>query len=701
MQDFLSKAFQKMTGGLKEIKDVSDQPQDEINLVEHIKGKIQDVRSSGSRVAQEGIWMTNYAYLMGYDSVYYDSAARQFRSTNMSTRTINRNRLYVNKVLPTCQRRQARLTKNPPKWELRPDSSSEKSRVQARFEKNLLEYYYDKEQILEKRQDMMMGLMQCGHYYMGVCWNDEKGEFLTKEKQAMEGMENAMSNEAMLEYEHEGDIEVDVISPFEIFVDPLATNLREAKWAIRAKVRKIDYFRERFPERGHLVKEEGAWLLSAQYEMRIQSMTGQGPAQTGIENQMKHAAIEMIYWERPCKKYPKGRQIICANGVLLEDKELPVGEIPLSKFDDVSITGKYYSEAIVTHLRPIQDQYTRLISKRAEWTNRLLAGKYMAARGAELMQESMTDQSGEIVWYTPVPNAVNGGAPVAVPLPVMPSYAYEEEDKLNAMFYDIAGEGEISRGILPAAGIPAIGMQLLLEQDETRVGTVTAQHEYALAHLSKLILMYLEEYVTNERLVKIADPNSQYIIEKWTGADLKSKHDVIVVRGSTAPQSLAVRRNEIMNLWQIGLMGDPADPQVRQKVLQQLEFGDVNAVWQDQSIDMAQIKKTMELIEMGAVPEVNELDNHALHIQEKNRFRKTDAFDQWDAEKQGILIADIEEHVQMLMKLTAPQFGMNPNAENDTAAGVEAIASAGEDVMKTDLADMQAKQELEGATDGL
>ena len=381
-----------MTGELTEITDPSDQPQDEIDLIAHVKNKIQDVRTSGSRVAQEGIWMTNYAYLMGYDSVYYDTAARQFRATGMGTRTINRNRLFVNKVLPTCQRRQARLCKNPPKWEVRPDNSTEQAKDQARFEKNLLEYYIDKEKVLQKRQDMMMGLMQCGHYYMGVSWNDEKGEFLTKKK----SIENALSNEAQadlqqeaeveLEYEYEGDVEVEIISPFEIFVDPLATNLEEARWAIRAKVRKIDYFRERYPERGMLVKEEGAWLLSAQYEMRIQSMTGQGPAQTGIENQMKHAAIEMIYWERPSKKYPKGRQVICANGVLLEDKELPCGEIPIVKFDDVPITGKYYSEAIVTHLRPIQDQYNRLITKRAEWTNRLLAGKYFAARGSELQQ---------------------------------------------------------------------------------------------------------------------------------------------------------------------------------------------------------------------------------------------------------------------------------------------------------------------------
>lgn len=658
--DFLKKAFDKMMGtNLGPIKDVSEQPKDQTDLVGYIKSKVQEVRQTGSRVSQEGVWMTNYAYLMGFDSVYYDTNTRQYRMTGNAQSTLRRDRVHVNKVLPTCQRRQARICKNAPKWEIRPDNATQEAKDQARFEKNLLEYYIDKERVLQKRQDMMMGLQQCGHYYLLPYWNDEKGELLQSETIDPE------TGESKTEYEHEGDLGIDLVSPFEIFVDPLATTIEDAQWAVRAKVRKIDYFRTRYPERGALVKEEDAWLLSAQYEMRIQSLTGQGPSQTGIVTQMQHAAIEMIYWEKPSKNHPKGRQIICANGVLLEEKELPIGEIPLVKFDDVPITGKYYSEAIVTHLRPIQDQYNRLISKRAQWTNKLLAGKYMAARGTELQQEAMTDQSGEIVYYTPVPNAPNAGAPTAMNIPVMPQYAYAEEDKLNEMFYDIAGEGEISRGILPAAGIPAIGMQLLLEQDETRISTVTAQHEYAFARLGRFILMYLEKCVKNERLLKIADPNFQYVVKHWTGEDVISKHDVIVIRGSTAPSSLAVKRNEIMNVWQSGLLGNPADPNVQQKVLQSLEFGDVSGVWEDQSIDMAQIKTTLQQIEKGIQPEVNELDNHALHIQEKNRYRKSEKFATLEPLIQALLINDIESHVRELMKITAPQFGMNPNRETD------------------------------------
>lgn len=676
----MAKLSGAQSGDLPKVEHSSDQPQDQIDLAAHIKNKVQEVRNSGSRTSQEGIWMTNYAYLMGYDSVYYDTNTRQYRINGRAGVGLRRDRLHVNKVLPVCQRRSARICKNPPKWEIRPDNSSEEAKDTARLEKNVLEFYIEKERVMQKRQEMMMGLMQCGHYYLGVSWNDEKGELLQAPRSPMEGAidldEGLATEEAAIEpsqpldsvetepdYEFEGDIQIDVVSPFEMFFDPLATTVPDAKWCIRAKVRKLDYFKSRWPERGPAVKEEGAWLMSVQNELRIQSLTGQGPSQTGVQSQMKDCAIELAYYETRSKKHPEGRLVIMANDIILEDKALPKGLIPFVKFDDVPITDKFYPEAIVTHLRPVQDQYNKLITKRAQWTNLMLVGKWKAPRGAQLSQEAINDQSGEVVYYENVPGAIQGVE--AVQVPVIPQYAYTEEDKLNAMFYDIAGEGEISRGILPAAGIPAIGMQLLLEQDETRISSVTSQHEYAFAELYKLMLIYLEEFVTNERLLKIADPYDQFIVKKWKGEQLKSSHDVIVTRGSTAPTTLATKRNDIMNMYNLGALGTPGTPEALQRMVQQMEFGDVNQVWEDQSVDKAQIRQDIEKIELGKVPEVNEFDNHALHLQEKNRYRKSDKFKLLDPTRQGVLMANMEMHLQELMKITAPQFGLSPNPDTD------------------------------------
>lgn len=592
--------------------------------------------------------MTNVAYVLGFDGIYYDTSARQFRTVNQPNSLLRRNRVRVNKILPTLQRRTARLCKNLPRFEVRPDDGTQEARDRARNEEQILEFYFDKERIPEKRIQLTMGLQQCGHYYLKVGWDANKGEFL----------QDPETGEMM----QEGDLSVEVFSAFECFPDPLAKTLDDCKKFTTAKVRKLDYFKTHYPERGHLVKEEGAWLLSVQYEARINTLAGLGPTSSGIANQIEGCAIELCHYEEPSNKHPKGRLIVTANGVLLKESELPAGEIPFAKFDDVIVAGKYFSEAVCTHLRPIQDQYNRTISSRAAWVNRCAHGKYIAAKGHGIIQEGFNDQSGEIVEYDPLPGVPE---PHAIQVPVIPSYMYEEEDKLNQNFYDISGEGDISRGVLPAAGIPAIGMQLLLEQDETRISIETTQHEYAFARCGRLMLKYLEKFVTNERLLKLTGPDGDYQIKTWTGEDLTSKHDVIVKRGSLAPASKAQKRNDLINLYTQGLLGPIGDPQVITKLLRNLEFGDLQDVWKDQSLDMGQTKKKIAMIEAGIAPDVHEADNHTLAWQEMNRYRKSDKYDALKPEVQAIFDQVMEEHLQEMMKITAPMGGMSPDPATD------------------------------------
>lgn len=644
--DFIKQASDLLFGDEKKKQDASMSKQ-QLDLISHIKQKVQDVRTSGSRVSHEGIWMTNIAYTLGFDSIYYDTNTRQFRVIGRPNAFLRRNRIHVNKILPTLQRRLARLCKNPPKFEIRPDDGTEQAKDRARLEKKVLDHYWNKDRIQEKRLTTIMGAQQTGHHWMKVCWDDQIGEMVGQDEEG--------------NYIYEGDVTVEPVSAFEMFADPLAKSFDECQWVIQARIRKLDYFRSHYGDLGKEVKEEDAWLLSLQYEARINSMTGQGPAQTGVQFQLKNSAIEIAYYEKRSSKHPFGRMVVIANNLVLEDKPLPCGEIPFVMFSDIPITGKFLPEAVVTHLRPVQDQYNRLISMRAAWTNKLLTGKYLAAKGSDLDEEAINDQSGEVVYYNPVPNSA---PPQAMTIPTIPQYAYAEEDKLNAMFYDIAGEGEVSRGILPSSSIPAIGMQLLLEQDESRIGVITEQHEHSFARLGRLMLMYAEEYIKTPRMLKIAGPNDQYVMKKFTGEDLASNHDVIVIRGSLAPSSTAVKRNDILNFYQSGLYGNPQDPSVVQKVLKSLEFGDVDGAWEDQALDMAQIKFNIEQIERGEQPEAHELDNHPLHIQEKNRYRKTEKFRNMDVNRKALLINDIEQHLKWMGKIAGSMSGMPANPDD-------------------------------------
>lgn len=626
--------------GVSPIDEGTDQPLADKKLASFVKEKVEESRRSSSRISNEGVWMTNIAYLLGFYGVYFDTTLRQYQpAQNNNTTYMTRNKLQVNKILPTIQNRLARLCKNPPKYEVRPNSNECHDKEAATLALQVLNFVMDKEKATTKRQELYMWMQEIGHSYIKVYWDDQSGEpLIDPDTDEMDG--------------YEGDVKLDVVPGLEVFPDPLAKNLDECQWIAQAKLRKLDYFKTHYPERGELVKEEGAWLLSTQYETRINSLNVRGQGQTGAQAFAKNCAIEIIYYERRTQKYPNGRMIVTANGILLMDKDLACGEIPLVKFDDVLIGGKYYSESLITHIRPLQDQFNRLYSQRTSWVNKLLAGKYLAPKGHGIIQESFDDTSGEIIEYNPGPQ---GQKPEALVTPMIPNYAYQEEDRIQGSMFDISGINEISRGQVPTAGIPAIGMQFLMEQDDTRIGIVTENNENGWAAVGSLILKYVEKYYELPRLIKIAGPRLEYTVKSLVGKDINHNTDVMVIRGSTLPGSKVLRRQEILNLRSQGLFGNPNDPQVIQKVMDMLEYGDSYLAWEEQGVDMVQIENDLELIEKEIIPELNEFDNHELHIKRKNLYRKSDKIKKLSDTAQKILIFDIERRVQLLTMSRNPQ----------------------------------------------
>lgn len=633
----------------EQLTDVSNQPKEDIELVSFIRRKVDDSRSQATRIANEGIWMTNIAYILGFDNIFYDPQLRQFRPSGAASsgtpNFVRRNRVHENIILPAVQNRLARMLKSPPKYDVSPNSMDEEDKEAARLGIDVINGVFDRQKVLQKRIQLGMWIQECGHGYVHVSFDDELGDpILDPETDEIIG--------------HEGDIRVEVASAFECFQDPLAQTFEDCFWFARCKVRKLDYFRTRYPERGHLVKEEGVWLLSQQYEMRINTMNTVGPSSSGTAEQMKGAAIEISYYEKPSKNHPNGRHIISANGVLLKNKGLQVGEIPYAKFDDIIVAGKYFSETPVTHARPIQDQYNKSLVKCSEWTNRLLAGKYIAAKGHGLIQEALNDQSGEVVEYDPVPGAAE---PHAMSLPVIPQYVYTERQELKKSLYEMFGLSEVSRGQLPSASIPAQGINLLLEQDETRIGIEVEAQEHAWARVGMLILKFADKCFITDRKLKTKGENQECLVRTYNGAMLRKNFDVTVVRGSTVPNSKVLKRQDIMNLYNSGLLGDPNDPSVKQQVLGQMEYGEEAESWKKYHLNKGQVQRTIKQLEQGIQPVVDEKDNHLMHLDEKNNYRLSERWDRLPPQIQEMFQLDMAQHTQYLVGQMNPQLATPPD----------------------------------------
>lgn len=675
---FLDRAKERLFGSIDgesvKLTDAREQSEEDKAIVTFVRNKLEEVRQSSARVAQEAINLTNTAYLCGFDSIYFDGVSRQFKPIAQPSTFLKKNRVHVNRILPTIQNRQAKLLKNVPRWDVRPNSSDEEDKDAARLSQQVIVQLWDQLNINRKRLVLTMWLQQCGSAYKKVSWDPSLGRKKVLPK------ENAETGQTEYEIVSEGDMRVDVCSFFEIYPDPLAKDWDELQYLIQAKVRPLTYFPQHFPERGDLVKEEDCWLNSLVMESRINSITTATGASGSNANQTKNSAIELSYYEKASKKHPYGRHIIVANGVKLKDDILPIDEIPFSKFDDIIVGGKFNAEAIITHLRPLQDQLNKGKTMRAAFLNRMLTGKMISARGHNLAQEAFNDQSGEWIKYDPIQSAPE---PHALDMPTIPNYAYEEEKTLKEDIDDTAGINATSRGQLASGSIPAIGMQLLVEQDDTRVGVETEGMEYSYADLGRILLKFVDKYYETERLLKIIGEDMEYCIKEFKGSDIRKSFDVHVIRGSTLPGSKVLKRQEIINLHQQGYFGNPADPTTVQNVMSMLEFGDEYKGWKRHSLRMAQIQRGIAMIEeQGVKPPVSEFDDHALWMQELNDYRITEKFLTLPYESQVIVVSLINEHNDWILQLTGA--GDNPNNDPElkpTDAAQQAEATAKQDAM--------------------
>jgi hypothetical protein len=185
--------------------------------------------------------------------------------------------------------------------------------------------------------------------------------------------------------------------------------------------------------------------------------------------------------------------------------------------------------------------------------------------------------------------------------------------------------------------------------------------------------MLLVQYWDTEHIVKIVGKEDAFSTELLSGADLKRATDVRIEPGSSLPQSKAARQAFIMDLManayippeegldmlEIGgtkKLLDQLKNDKRQAQRENIKFKRMGA----RDIAMYEEQFSLNIQEGGIQPDeidpetgqplqaplmipVHDFDNHEVHIQEHDRFRKSQAWETLPPEVQQLM----QSHVQM------------------------------------------------------
>ncbi len=559
-------------------------------------------RRKEERKFLERQWKLNLNYLSG----------NQYCEVDLTGEVVEEEKYYgwqsrsvFNHIAPIIDTRLAKLSRVRPTMTVRASGGEDKDLKTAEISTEILNSTYQRIGLDNVIKKATIWSETLGTSFYKVLWNNQKGKILGEKDGAQI---------------KEGDVEVFAVSPFEIFPDSIfKSEIEELKSIIHARAIDVDTIYENYDKR---VIAEDLDVFSLTKNEDVFTYASQNKK---ISSTLKNHALVLEKYIAPSKEYPNGRLIIVTKDALLYDGELPYKNgvelkraFPFIKQTSLSRAGNFFGESIIERLIPLQRAYNAVKNRKYEFMNRISMGVLKVEDGSvdtdELIDEGLSP--GKIIVYRQgarPPEIMNSNS---VPI----DFTYEEERLYNE-FVTISGTSEISRSFnLSKQAMSGAALELLIEQDETRLSVTAESVRSAVKEIAKHILRIYKQFATSTRIMKNAGTGKAVKLFYFKSSDISSD-DVIFDTQNEITQTPAQKKTSMLEMLRTGLLSDDngvISLRTKGKILDILGYGSL-----DNTQDLANLhrsKAEKENIDMLLVDvTVDDYDNHEVHLEEHLR----------------------------------------------------------------------------------
>ena len=530
----------------------------------------------------ERAWKINLSFYKGKQYVFYNKRTRRIESlaTEDGDKPRYRVRIVANQISPNSMGLLARLTKSKPQFFATPTSAGYENQKATQVAENLLEHWWSKFSLSEKREEAMLWSIICGNGFWKISWDDKVGSSVKVmvdpvngnpiidplvERLFRENMDSMNVDSSQFETEvFEGDIRVDVMSPFNVFLDDSAQVFEDCQYAFCSHPMGVEEVYNRFGIR-----------LKANAVNRYPDESLPG-AYSFSSGQTKENVREIFYgYFVPSPSIPEGRVVAFTKSpdIILYDAPwpYPFNELPLVKFPGLRIPGQLWDTSVVEQAVPLQKELNRTLSQLIEYKNLTLKPQMLAPVGS--LRQRMTDEPGAIFEYNPVA----GKVPEAIPIPGLPGYVTQHLADMGQRLKEIFGLTELMQGQVPPNVEAGVAIDLLQEAATDRLAPQILMMEKALERCGNLMLNLAQEYYTEPRLMMLSGgAGSKPRVEQFEHADVLSGLQIKVEAGSGLPRTRAGKQARVFQMLNMGLIS----PTKAYKYLDLADFDNLQAQFQ-------------------------------------------------------------------------------------------------------------------------
>jgi hypothetical protein len=617
-------------------------------------------QTQNDRFKQERKWYFDLAFYLGEHYIRFKTDKSNLRHSIYTPQAPYwRVRPRINQVRKICRKEMSRLTSQQPNAYVIPSSLEDRDIFAAQAGEQIWSSVWRQYKFNVTLRRAVFWQTICGNGFIKQFWNDDKVDKL---------------NDQM------GDLEILPITPFHVFIPDLKEEeLENQPFVMHAQARDKAWLQNRL----------GKEFVST----RLQSVDDSMYSIMGIGHQAERSSvITLECWVRPgiFDELPEGGVcLVIDNQVVAGSQGWPYthNEYPFSKLDGIP-TGKFYNDSIVDDLIPLQQELNRSRGQIIEAKNSMAKPRLLAEEGA-IDPARITSEPGQVILYKTGYNL-----PTELGMQNMPSYVTEEINRTYTDMADLSGQHEVSKGQVPPGVTAAVAISYLQEQDESIISAHFDSIEEGIEKTARQLLSYVKDYWDEERTVKMTGIDSAFDVQAFKGSDLNGNTDIRVESGSALPTSRAAKQAFIMDLMKMGWIKP-------ERGLEVMEIGGLNKIYEQVQVDARQAQrenlkmriakpedisnymeawaaetdvslktdpKTGAALDPPLIVPVHDYDNHPIHIEEHNRYRKSQAYETADTHTKRLFDAHVKAHMEGMAGLAATNAALPPDMQNPLEA---------------------------------
>ncbi len=565
------------------------------NLVREVTEDFEIRRAE--RLSLERQWELNMNFMLGNQYCKLDGRGE---ITTEDKDFFWQKREVFNHVAPLIETRLAKFARVKPIISVRPKTDDDEDAKNAVLAEKLIEGAFEKTGLYQKVKKVTAWSEICGTGFYKILWNENGGNVIG----SFEGLPVK-----------EGDVEVVGVSPFEIFPDNLhAERIEDCFSIIHAKAISIDNVYQRY----------GVKLVGEDIDVISLNTVKKSPRDKNKKS-VSSAVVVIEKYEMPSREFPNGRLITVAGGKLLHYGELPYKNgreetrtFPFVKQESASSPASFFGRSLIERLIPIQRSYNAVKNRKHEFINRLSTGVMTVEDGSVDVDDLKDDglSPGKVLVYRQGANP-----PEMMDEPPVPEELTREEERLLNEFVVISGISDVASNKDNANVSSGTALELLIEQDNERLMVSAEIIRNCYLEIAKQILHLYSQFITGVKSVKGSDgflSTKIYYVNKKTAAS----DDVYLASENELMYTPAQQKSFILELFKSGLLFDeegkiPA--LTKEKVFTLLGYKDLDSKKNLSRLQEDKAYKENVLIKSRAVA-VDEIDDHAIHLDEHTRF---------------------------------------------------------------------------------